>query len=337
MTAHSAAGHVFEDGRSEKEALAAMLGAGCSLATEAWVKNHWSLIMWKLASIVRSRPELVGDYWSFDGAVNQLLYRYERETNQAERSAIKRIQEQDSPATLPLVLCVTKLIWADPPEVDMANVQPGNEPPMVIVGFELTDGWYRIRASVDSTLRGAAQRGKVVEGTKLIVSGAKLEASREGTDVLDALGKSSIVINGNSTALAPWHAKLGFAGQVFAAGLESITPEGGAIPLLDVVVENVFPLGFTEFGKNSVRGYWSAEEEKARKEDEEKGRENKRARMMDQAEKEKLEYDDLFEVLQEAAARCELPGSSQSDSPDSSKFIQLVFGIVFEPLSLLTT
>lgn len=44
----------------------------------------------------------------------------------------------------------------------------------MIVGLELTDGWYRVRSNVDATLRRAVERGKVVVGSKVVVVGAKV-------------------------------------------------------------------------------------------------------------------------------------------------------------------
>lgn len=98
-------------------------------------------------------------------------YSYEREINQAQRSCIKRIQEQDSPAGLPMVLCVSQLRWDDPPELDDGSIPSGD---LVIVGLELTDGWYRIRANVDEALKSACERGKIVVGSKLALSGARV-------------------------------------------------------------------------------------------------------------------------------------------------------------------
>jgi len=94
---------------------------------------------------------------------------YEREINQAQRSAIKRIQERDSAAALPLILCVSQLLWEDPPEdVD------GIDAPQIIAGIELTDGWYRIRAKIDKTLQSACERGKLIVGSKLAIAGARV-------------------------------------------------------------------------------------------------------------------------------------------------------------------
>lgn len=40
--------------------------------------------------------------------------------------------------------------------------------------FELTDGWYKIRAEVDETLARAARRRKIRLGTKIVISGASV-------------------------------------------------------------------------------------------------------------------------------------------------------------------
>ena len=100
--------------------------------------------------------------------------RYEREINLAQRSSIKRIQEQDSSAAIPLVLCVSDIRWAEPPEAREMN--PDEEPLLVIAGLELTDGWYRIRANIDMTLRSAVERGRIVVGCKLAISGARVSS-----------------------------------------------------------------------------------------------------------------------------------------------------------------
>lgn len=65
----------FDCGRGVKSALEQLLRDDCSLATLPWVENHWSLIVWKLAGLVRTRPELLAQYWRFEVAVNQLKYR----------------------------------------------------------------------------------------------------------------------------------------------------------------------------------------------------------------------------------------------------------------------
>lgn len=75
MDSKSAISFIFDCGRGDKSALEQLLRDDCSLATLPWVKNHWSLIIWKLASLVRTRPELLTQYWTWEVAVNQLKYR----------------------------------------------------------------------------------------------------------------------------------------------------------------------------------------------------------------------------------------------------------------------
>lgn len=197
MDSASGLAYVFPCGRGVSDAFAALQAVVAArvpeekdLVTLQWVKNHWKLILWKAASYVRSRPDLLDQWWSFERVLDQLRYRcappslfrgaripptlipprshsYEREVNRAERSAIKRIQERDSPAWLPMVLCVSQIRWDDPPD----DADTGT---LVIVGLELTDGWYRIRSNVDQTLKRACERGKLVVGSKIAISGARV-------------------------------------------------------------------------------------------------------------------------------------------------------------------
>lgn len=61
-------------------ALEELQGSGCEFATEEWVENHWSLILWKLAGMVCLQPHLEADpatrRWCWDEVIDQLLYRY---------------------------------------------------------------------------------------------------------------------------------------------------------------------------------------------------------------------------------------------------------------------
>jgi breast cancer 2 susceptibility protein len=145
--------------------------------TDSWVKNHWSLIVWKLGNMIKAKPDERSHWWTFEAVWHQLLYRYEREINRAERSAIKRIQEQDSPSQTPMVLLVSQIFWIDPPveepppdNPDQLQVSDGP----IASGFELTDGWYRMNAKVDPVLAYAAKRGKISVGTKIEMTGAKV-------------------------------------------------------------------------------------------------------------------------------------------------------------------
>lgn len=48
---------------------------GCKLVNAEWVRNHWSFILWKLATLVCACPDLVESKWSYEEATKQLLYR----------------------------------------------------------------------------------------------------------------------------------------------------------------------------------------------------------------------------------------------------------------------
>jgi breast cancer 2 susceptibility protein len=76
MDSTTSTGFVFDGGRGESDALASLLEAGGSLATIKWVKNHWSLIIWKVACLLRSKPELLEPYWKYENIVDQLKYRW---------------------------------------------------------------------------------------------------------------------------------------------------------------------------------------------------------------------------------------------------------------------
>jgi len=61
------------------DALRELQAAGCTLATQEWVNNHWSLILWKLAGMAALDSESEVDdnkrRWSWKEVMRQLLYR----------------------------------------------------------------------------------------------------------------------------------------------------------------------------------------------------------------------------------------------------------------------
>ncbi|KAJ9119559.1 hypothetical protein QFC22_003268 [Naganishia vaughanmartiniae] len=131
-----------------------------------WLENHWKMILWKLASIVKAQPDMYREKWNYREVKRQLQYRYEREVNRAQRSAIKRIQEQDSPPSLPMILCVSGI--KSQPSALISEGQAISESYL-----ELTDGWYTMRAKVDPPLLRALKTGKLRIGSKIGISGAK--------------------------------------------------------------------------------------------------------------------------------------------------------------------
>ncbi|SCV67723.1 BQ2448_5334 [Microbotryum intermedium] len=297
----SAEKYTFQGVLGAPQALQSLVSAGCDYATQPWVSNHWSLVVWKLASYIRVQPGMYkhAEWWSFEAVVRQLKYRYEREINQAQRSCIKRVQERDSSSASPMVLCVSKIRYGDPESFgdEVEEEYTGRKD---VVGIDLTDGWYRIRANVDSTLKSAVERGKLRVGSKIAVSGARLEGSSEGIDVLEALTNTSLAITGNSTSLARWDARLGFAGHAFVATLASLSSAGGIVPLLDLIIERVFPRGYIDAGKGAGSEPWNEAEERRRQEEWLNGSSNTRKGLTGKAAKANALWDELTDMLREA-------------------------------------
>ncbi|KAI0778800.1 hypothetical protein BD413DRAFT_511860 [Trametes elegans] len=223
---------------------------GCHLASQAWVTNHYGLVLWKLAGMVCMQPELEQNpktrRWCWPEVIRQLLYRYERELNGGSRPALRLISTEDAPAACPMILCVSNIVVRGSSMVDRYGVPLEPHPEL-----EVTDGWYRLRATVDPPLARAIRRGRICIGSKLAVSGAKLSGDRkEACEILDAYENTFLELQGNSTNLAPWHAKLGFVKQPFIATLDKLTPDGGVVPAMDLIITKTYPIAFLEFIKN---------------------------------------------------------------------------------------
>ena len=79
MDATSAKDFVFQCGRGPVQAFEALLsvlgGPQHCHVSQKWISNHWTLVVWKLACYVRSKPELLNYLWLWDAAVNQIKYR----------------------------------------------------------------------------------------------------------------------------------------------------------------------------------------------------------------------------------------------------------------------
>lgn len=265
--ASRAAQYAFEgpDGTflMQQQALNELIARGCSAAELPWVQNHWTLILWKLAAMVRLEPSSAPERWSWNELIRQLLYRYEREVHLAQRSCVKRIQERDSSAARPMVLLVSKIFEEETEVLDRSGA-------IVLCKntiLELTDGWYRIQALIDPVLTSACQRGRLRVGHKLAIMGAMLDAKGEGKHVLAAYHMSSLVLAANSVSLARWDAKLGFASTPFCASARSLTPEGGLVSLMDVVIDKVFPRAYVDVDRSASsngapRGEQEEEEER---------------------------------------------------------------------------
>lgn len=160
------------------------------------------------------------------------------------------IATQDAPASYPIVLCISGITWSE------AGLTDDGMPITPYPELEVTDGWYRLRAQVDAPLARAIRRGVIRIGRKIGVAGAKvrlllcdlapgynaLQLSSERKDpseVLEAYNSTKLVIFGNSSHMAPWHAKLGFQKGPCISTLHSLTADGGVVSAMDLVVIKV--------------------------------------------------------------------------------------------------
>ncbi|TFK41852.1 hypothetical protein BDQ12DRAFT_598942 [Crucibulum laeve] len=220
---------------------------GCTLATKEWVDNHWSLLLWKLAGMALLNPtqEMTVETrrWSWAGIMHQLLYRYERELNCGSRPPLRMIATQDTPASLPMVLCVSNIFWSE------GGIAEDGTPVEPYPELELTDGWYKLKAKIDPPMARAVRRGIVATGRKIGITGAWLSCEKkEPMEILEAYNSVKLVVSANSSHLVPWHHKLGFKrGGPFLATLNKLSPDGGNICALDAIVLKMYPIAYIEF------------------------------------------------------------------------------------------
>ncbi|KAF7796563.1 hypothetical protein EIP86_007744 [Pleurotus ostreatoroseus] len=224
-------------------ALDELKSLGCKLATEEWVLNHWTLILWKLAGMVCLDPQAEDDddrkRWCWPEVIRQLRYRYEREINRGQRPIFRQIVAQDLSPSVPMILCVSGIT-----EVKGGGTAGGS----LIEEIEVTDGWYRLKAEVDEPLERAIVKRKIRVGSKIQVVGCKLQSERkEGGEILEVGESTSLTIYGNSSQLAPWYAKLGVQKQLCISTLGSLDPLGGLVSTIEIVVTNAYPIAYLEF------------------------------------------------------------------------------------------
>ncbi|KAF9426293.1 hypothetical protein BGZ94_006722 [Podila epigama] len=226
-------------------------GANQESLSQAWVSNHYKLIVWKLACYCRSWPSdfPVKDSFTPTAVMAQLCYRYEREVNRAERPALRKVTEGDESVGRHMVLCIASI------EQDAKGT---------VQSVTVTDGWYVVPAMLDGHLKRAVQRGRLAVGTKVHVCQATMQGGENGgVAILERPNAISIGLHSNNTRLARWDAKLGFQKQPlqWTTRLRNIMPEGGLVPGLDVVVLRRYPVVFLETLENDVKVRRSAREE----------------------------------------------------------------------------
>ncbi|CAG8520479.1 12342_t:CDS:10 [Ambispora leptoticha] len=226
-------------------------GADPELIDETWVKNHYGWILWKIASMIRSFPEIFQGWWCPTKVIEHLRYRYEKEINCAHRSALKLTIEKDGSPSWPMILCVSDIY-----EVVSSTIS-SQLPPETITnsvvknGLVLTDSWYKIRASIDPPLQRAINSKKLRIGCKIEICGAKLKGGEDAKPALEVDDSTHLILSANSTRLAMWDAKLGYSNKKPRMSLRSLAPDGGFIPVLDVIILRKYPMLFRETFKDN--------------------------------------------------------------------------------------
>ncbi|EHS62527.1 uncharacterized protein PGTG_20647 [Puccinia graminis f. sp. tritici CRL 75-36-700-3] len=305
MTAKSAAiwsFNAFTEPFGAIHALGELLQAGCSInrCSPKWVANHWALIIWKLAAMVRWQPDCLSRVWNPSNAVQQLKYRYEREFVCGDRSALKRILDNDCPSSMPMCLVIVGIIRRPGPSSATKGI------PVTTEILELSDGWYKIKAHLDPVLARVLKRGTLRVGFKLAISGASTEAPAGPSSKSSGEKKSTILketddgkeeevrlyLEGNATSRARWPETLGFRPRPWVASLRSLSPDGGRIPLMDIVISKVFPPMFVD--QEGRMGRWGVAEENMLQVAWEKEREKEAAKIAGEQEQE-------FEKIQQVA------------------------------------
>ncbi|THH18249.1 hypothetical protein EW146_g2694 [Bondarzewia mesenterica] len=301
---------------------------GCTLATKAWVDNHWGLILWKLAGMACLDParegEGEGKRWCWGEVMRQLRYRYEKELNGGQRPAFRLVTTQDSPAACPMILCVSNIFWSK------GGIGDDEEPIIPHPELEVTDGWYKLRAQVDGPLARAVRKGSICVGRKIAVAGAKLSTGKsEPCEVLDAYNSCHLILSGNSSHLAPWHAKLGFQPSPPVATLNSLTPDGGAVQLMDLTVVKTYPIAFIEFyvdedGRKRRKGPRKEKEEAQIQDQWQKRRDHEEARL-------RTDFFDKLEIYESWVDRLERKVSARfepSEDETMPSHIENIFDIL---------
>ncbi|XP_050525126.1 breast cancer type 2 susceptibility protein-like isoform X2 [Daktulosphaira vitifoliae] len=210
------------------------------LIPKGWVENHFFWIVWKLESTELSFPNKFSNkLLTAKNIILQLLFRYYREIEKCQRSALKKILEKDDISTKRMVLCVSKITYISTSET---------------FNIELTDGWYKVYGMLDFEMNRLIRKGVIKVGTKLFITNAELIGAGEGIDPLEIHENVKLKISTNSTRRARWYSRLGFcknSNLPLPITLESILPRGGLIGSLSLLIIRKYPMLYFERKSNS--------------------------------------------------------------------------------------
>ncbi|XP_019058392.1 PREDICTED: protein BREAST CANCER SUSCEPTIBILITY 2 homolog B [Tarenaya hassleriana] len=231
-------------------------GASLQHASREWVTNHYRWVVWKLACYEKYYPaKCAGKVLTIPNVFEELKYRYEREINHGQCSAIKRILAGDAPASSMMVLCISAIH----PKSNDGSWETNSSDNSNNVKVELTDGWYAMDAALDVWLTKQLHAGKLFVGQKLRIWGAGLCGWVGPTSPLETVNKNMIylLLNTNGTHRAHWGDRLGFCKGVGSPlSFSCIKSNGGLVPRTLAGITRIYPMLYKErlsTGKSIVR------------------------------------------------------------------------------------
>ncbi|TGZ55271.1 hypothetical protein CRM22_010446 [Opisthorchis felineus] len=237
----------------------------CQLTSQGWLSNHYDQLVWKLgsttlrASVPDSPFRLPVDYFTPHHVLLRLKYRYDRELEQVERPALRRIVELDDTPARRLVLCVSEVTAIGSSQFNV----------------RVTDGWYQVNCQLDGALIRLVRSGRIRVGTKFVTAGAELvhidaatgasvavrsvKCSGEDSQYGHLFGADGAAmgvclrLHGNSTRPCSWFTRLGYSFEqpgswcgLYPVPLCTLLPDGGLCSGIRVVVQRRFPLQYME-------------------------------------------------------------------------------------------
>uniref|UniRef100_A0A0V0J7G0 BRCA2 OB1 domain-containing protein n=2 Tax=Schistocephalus solidus TaxID=70667 RepID=A0A0V0J7G0_SCHSO len=250
-------------------------GVTAGLASRTWVNHHFTQLAWRFGSCAILQPNRLRDSlakfpvdaqstvepggsnllgcWLLHALLLELKYRYDKELEAVERSALRKILETDDTPAKRMVLCVSQL---QPLQNSMYRGR-------------LTDGWYHMDWLPDKALAQLISSGRIRVGTKLVCAGAEAVQRPAGLDPQDSgntdvqkdvdshlFGASSGLIlrlGANSTRMAHPTARLGYVPtspnhitSLCPIPLSSLHADGGPVSSILVLVQRRFQLQFME-------------------------------------------------------------------------------------------
>lgn len=227
-----------------KRSFLASPGVDPNLLSTGWIENHYKWIVWKLASMDRVKLGSITLPRVLTPArvMMELKYRYDREIDRSQRSAVRKILEKDDVAMKRMVLCVSSIAECDD------SIENKSLLKLPLKKLLLTDGWYSIQASIDEAMMKHVISGKVKEGTKLLTYGSELLNCDQGCSPLEVPKNVCLKLHTNSTRRAKWDTKLGYIVPSGPIGikLKTIYPNGGLIGKIKVTITRVYPMLYHE-------------------------------------------------------------------------------------------